>query len=163
MNNFNISSSDHFKLSFPLLPFHSTLSSSKELSMNVYGTIIPRLSFQIAEDRYQGWKLKRVEGGIEYDPFIIQFQVDEEFLNWKILYTWLTSINNNKDIVGMSLLDYEVDASLLILDDFGKKIMGVKYFGLFPYDLGEISLSHREGESNLECSCTFGYTRFELE
>lgn len=158
----NQSSGNNFELSFPKLPFSSTLNDSKKLTLHLYNTILPGCSFNVDELNWQGNDTKRINSNLKYNPFNVSFDVDESFTNWLLIYQWLSNVNNNNDKIGLGINEYSVDANLLIYDNYHKRLLSLKYVNVFPFELNDITLSYREGEGYLECSATFSYDYFEI-
>ena len=160
--NLDKSSPANFQLVFPKLPTETTLGATDELTLNIFGTIIPGLSLDIIEGTFMGAVIPFDSGRMTFEPWTVEFTVDSEFLNWLVLYRWLTAINNNKDVHGALPSEYLVDAVLRITDNFKNEILRIFFTNVWVNMLGEISFTTREGETNLECTCQFVYDRFEV-
>ena len=155
------SSPSNFALVFPKLPSETTLAATDELTLAIHTTIIPSLNLDLIEQRFMGATTQRASGQITFEPWNISFIVDSEFKNWKALHDWVTFINNAKDDFIEKHGDYAVDATLRVLDNFQAAVFELYFVSVWPTNLGEISLSYREGEQVLESSATFSYDRFE--
>lgn len=162
-SNLNLGSGNNFQLYFPVLPFSSTIQDSKDLSIHVYGSIIPGVNFDSTPHSWQGWDMKRLDSNLIFQDLTIEFSVTEDFRNWLVLFEWMTNINNNKDIASKGVNTYTTDANLIVYDNFGKSIFKLKYINIVPYDLSAVTLSYRDAEMYLESTCTFAYDRFELD
>ena len=55
-----------------------------------------------------------------------------------------------------------IDASLSITDNYEKEVARVAFKNIWVQNLGEITLSQREGDVTMESSATFLYDRFEI-
>jgi len=160
--NLNKSSPSNFELVFPKIPTETTIQASDEFTLNIFGTIIPGLNIDSTEYRWQFAKTIQASGNISFEPWSVNFIVDSQLLNWKLLYKWITYINNNKDSFDGIHKNYVVDATLRIIDNFRNEILRILFVDIWPQTLGEIAFSHREGETVLECMASFAYDRFEL-
>ena len=159
--SFNIASGNNFQLYFPVLPFSTVLQDSKDLTLNLFNTIIPSMSFDSTPISWQGWDTKRADGNLIFTDFTFDFMVDESFKNWSILFDWMSKINNNKDRISGHPYGYTTDGFIMINDNFGKSVLKLKLINCFPMDLGAVTLSYREGETYLECNATISYDRLE--
>jgi len=154
-----------FELVFPIVPGGATtdtLATNKELTLNIFSTIIPGATLDLEEHRWQGTKAQRASGTITYEPWNINFIVDAEFKNWQILWKWMQYINNNKDKMLENHSDYAVDAFLRVVDNFQSEVFKLQFIGVWINNLSEITLSHREGSQQLECNAALVYDRFEI-
>ena len=161
--NLNKANTGSYQLIFPKLPFRSTIEDSEVLTLNIHGTVIPSMTLTNTEMHWMGGKYDFAIPPIVFEPWYTNFTVDSNFKNWFILYEWMTTINNNKDHYDRKPDDYWINASLIVTNNFEQHVMTLKIENLFPTMLGEITLSSREGEQNLESSVNFMYTRYECE
>ena len=150
-----------FELVFPVVPQGTDLSTNRELSLNIYSTIIPGLTMDVDEERWQGAKFTQATGSLTFEPWNVNFIVDSEFKNWLVFYNWLTYINNNHDKFIEAYDDYVVDATLRVMDNYQSQVFTLFFNNVWINSLGELALSHREGEQLLECNASFVYNRFE--
>jgi len=163
ITNLNKGFPDSFELVFPVLPELDNLKDSQSLSLNVYQTVIPSISIASLEDHWQGGKAFFDSGDMTYEPWLVNFMIDDNLDNWKIIFRWITSINNNKDRYGRSRDKYTVDASLNILNNERSPIQTINFKNVWPSMLGEVVLNYRESDSYLTSTCNFYYDRYELE
>jgi hypothetical protein len=157
----NKASPSNFELVFPKIPTESTISASEELTLNIFGSIIPGLTIESTELNWQGG-LSQNSGKTAFEPWSVDFVVDSQFANWKMIYNWITYINNNKDKYSELPKNYKVDATLKITDNFQSEILRIFFIDIWVQSLNEVSLSHRESESYLECNVNFAYDRYEV-
>lgn len=164
MSNYSINpaSGNNFQLIFPVLPFSSDLFTSKQLILQLINTGIPGLSFDKNTSDWNGKHINSINSDLNFEELELTFLIDENFENWKILYDWLTKINNNKDIVGKDLNEYSIDASLIVYNHYNSQILSLSYYNIFPISLDKVTLSYRDGENYLECTSTFSYDYFEV-
>jgi len=158
----NKANPSNFQLVFPKVPTEETARVSRELTLNIYGTIIPSLSLGTDELQFLGGKHVIADGSITFEPWSVNFLVDSQFKNWKILYKWCTYINNNKDKFGEVPGKYAVDATLQVTENFQADILEILFKGVWINSLNEIGLSYREGNQELECNASFSYDRYEI-
>ena len=158
----NKSTPSNFQLIFPKLPTEVTLSASKELTLNIYSTLIPSVSIEVTEMPWRGAKVHQESGGMTHDAWNVTFIIDSDFKNWKILYKWLTYILNNHNVYGRDRDKFVVDATLHIMDNWEDVIFKLFFVDVWINSLSEVTMSTREGEQVLECTATFQYDRYEL-
>jgi len=155
--------SSSFQLSIPLLPGQTSLGAIAELRLNIFGTIIPSLTLEAIEGRWQSNKMLFQSGGITFEPWEISFVVDSQLKNWRVLFEWITLINNNIDIPGKVPNDYMVDCSLKVSDNYNTVMVALKFRNVWIQSLGQISLNQREGDLILESTATLYYDYIEVE
>jgi len=153
----------NFELTFPLLPTQVTLQANEPLILNITSVILPAVNLNPIESMWQGAKRKIAEGPLDYEILNTQFIVDAQFNNWKLLYKWMAYISNNSDKMLELYENFAVDASLRIIDNFNNNILGVQFVGMWPQNIQEVSLSHKESEVLLESGVTFIYDYFKLQ
>lgn len=158
----NKSTATNFNLVFPKIPTESTISANKPLTLNIFGTVIPSLTLDQTESRWQGGRMIFQSGSVTFDQWPINFIVDSKLSNWILLFNWMTGISNNKNVYSDIPNNYMVDASLNIMDNFETSILKVNFKNCWVQSLGEVSFSQREGESILEASATIIYDRYEI-
>jgi hypothetical protein len=157
----------NFQLVIPKIPSESTLDATDELILNIHGCPVPGITLGTEEFRWQAWTCKMAAPPIEFEPWSFTFTVDSEFRNWKVIYDWIMYINNNLDIAGKSNRPadsdtYTIDCTLKILNNFHQKVFNIQFKNAWPQNLGEVTMSQREGEVNLDATCTLMYDRYEV-
>jgi len=162
VTNLNKTTSTNYQLAIPVLPAQTGLAASRELVLNIYGTVIPGVALEQNESKWQGNKMLFHSGGITYDMWEIQFLVDSEYKNWRLLYGWLTYIQDNYSIPSAVPTDYQVDCALKITDNFQGTVMQLVLKNTWIQSLGSVTLSQREGEAQVECSASLVFDRFEV-
>lgn len=157
----NKSNPSNFELVFPKIPTESSISASEELTLNIYGSIIPGLTLDSTEENWMGGKTQN-PSKLTFEPWSVDFTVDSGFYNWKILFKWLMFVNNNKDKYSEIPKKLKIDATLRIIDNFHQEVLRIFYVDVWIQSLNEVQLTYRESQPNLECNAGFVYDRFEL-
>ena len=158
----NRSTSTNFQIVFPMLPIGDTISDSKELTLNMIGTVIPGVSIQTIESNWQGM-IAEIGGSSLFDDWTVSFIVDYELYNWHLLYKWIMAIcDKNTNPAGL-VEDYKVDATVKVTNNFDETILKIKYIDVWPKSLGAVNFSYREGQSLLESDLTLSLLRYEVE
>jgi hypothetical protein len=152
-----------YRLVIPLLPSETRLTATKELMLDIFGVIIPTVTLDTTEERWQEAKMLMASGSVTFDAWGFSYIVDSNFKNWSVLFRWLTFINNNRDKMLERPQDYSVDCSLSIIDNFNKEVLRILFKNAWIQSLGEVSMSQREGESILESSSVLYFDRYEIQ
>ena len=158
----NKASSFSFELAFPLIPVQENLTNNKEFIINVFETVIPGVTLDASQEHWQGGLVNMATGALTFEPWNISFMVDSEFKNWKVMYKWFMSINNNLDQFIDDHSNYAVDATLRITNNFQEKVFSLFFIDVWPTSIGEVNLNYRDGEPNLETQISLAYDRYEL-
>jgi len=153
----------NYQLLFAKIPTEDTISDANPLILNIFSTVLPGLSFGEEEHRWQGNKTKRALVPLIFEPWNVNFVVDSLFENWQILFNWMNYINDNNDKIAEYHNLYTVDAALTITDNWRQSILGVRFVDVWPTSIGEVTLSQREGDVQIESSASFNYDYFVLE
>jgi hypothetical protein len=162
LQNLNKSTSSNFELVFPKIPTEPDLRAMSGLTLNIHSTVIPSMTMETTDINWQGGVAHYEVGTLTFEPWYVNFAVDSNFDNWKKLYKWITFINNNKDRFGRPREEYMVDAVLRVLNNFRQPIMEIDIYNCWINMLGEMSLTYREGDQNLESQANFIYDRYEV-
>ena len=160
--NIDIATPANFRMAFPKLPQQSSLAANNELILNMYGIILPAISLNFEEVHWQGSKRSVAQNQAMFDQLQVQFLVDSKFLNWQLLYEWMTYISDNSEKMGEEYHKYAVDATLSVTDNYQNEILRIVFSGMWPVNLQEVSFSMREGEVFVEGGATFVYDYFKV-
>jgi len=152
----------NFELTFPLVPNHSSIQDAEELILNIHGAILPSFSIPAIESQWQGTVRKIPSGPIDFEILNVQFVVDSQFKNWKLIYNWMAYIADNKEKMLELYQNYAIDTTLRIIDNFNNDILAVDFAGMWPTNLQEVGFSMKEGEVLLEAGATFVYDYFTI-
>lgn len=160
----NISKATSTQYSFVIgkIPSEDTLHAVDELRLNIFNVSLPSINLENTQFNWQGKHVQFQIGGISFDPLNINFTVDVEFTNWKVLAGWILYIADNKDIPSKPANDYVTDANLVLYDNFGKIHTTITYKNMWIQTLGELTFTVREGETQIEGSAIFQYDRYEI-
>lgn len=158
----NRSTPTNFQIVFPKLPISSSVGDSKELSLNIFGAVVPGVSVEPIEGQWQGMTTE-IGGSTIFEDWTVSFVVDHELYNWHLLYKWLMAICNKKDNPTGNIQEYKIDAYTKVVNNFNQTILRVKYIDVWPKGLGAINFSYREGQSLLESDLTLSIMRYEVE
>lgn len=163
LNNIDKSTPTNYQLIFPLIPTETTIGANNPFVMNIHSAILPSVSLATEELRWQSNKTKHGLTPMEFDPWLVSFVVDSQLANWKLLFKWMSYVNNNNDKIAEEQKDYAVDCSLIVTDNYAKSILEVIFVSIWPSILGEVSFSQREGDVLLESTINFNYDYFYIK
>jgi len=152
----------NFKLIFPHFP-NIDDDGDRELSLNIFDTIIPSLTLETDNLKWQGAHYIVPSGKVTFNPWTVNFVVDSDFRNWIMLMRWITYINNNFDQFVRRPKEYSIMATLMITDNWQKEILLVTFENVWINEIGEVGLSYREGGNDLTSQATFAYTRYYIQ
>jgi len=162
LTNLDKATPTNFQLIFPKLPTEETISANNPFVMNIFSAVIPSLSMAEEELRWQSNKTKHALVPLEYDSWLVSYVVDSQLANWKLLYDWMSFINNNNDKIAELHSVYGVDASLVTTNNYRTPVLELRFIDIWPSTLGEVSFSTREGDVQLESTVNFTYDYFEV-
>ena len=160
LTNLDKATPTNFQLIFPKLPTEETISANNPFVMNIFSAVIPSLSMAEEELRWQGNKTKHSLIPMEFDTWLVSYVVDSNLSNWKLLFDWMSFINNNYDKIADLHKNYAVDASLVVTTNYRVPVIELRFIDIWPSTLGEVSFSTREGDVQLESMVNFTYDYF---
>ena len=112
---------------------------------------------------------------LSYDPLTVQFLIDEEMLNYNVIYNWIVALGFPESYTQYTTLlagdtvqynelarNYS-DGTLQILDSNNNALRSVTFYDMFPTSLETLTFaSTNEGVNYLVGSATFkfGYYKF---
>jgi hypothetical protein len=110
---------------------------------------------------------------IQYSPFNITFNVNEDISNWKEMYTWFLSMaspagfQERKDLRATyskrTTDKLYSDITLSILSSLNNPIVRVRFSNAFPISLTDINFDTKSSADNIiTASASFNYDYFEF-
>jgi len=146
-----------FLLTFSRIPNAQYFCQTVNVPGVVLGEVVRETPFL---DMYSpGTKLK-------YDPFDIDFIVDEELLGWKDLYNWFISIADpdgfeQRDGKLVKQNEHLSDATLTILSALNNPILRIQFRNIFPLTMSDLVFDTKESADNImTCKATFRYESY---
>jgi hypothetical protein len=120
------------------------------------GVTLPNLSVSEVDVPYGSINVSEPGDRLTFGDLTIKFNVTEDMDNYIETYDWIRSL-----VVD----DYahKADATLAILTSHNNVSREVKFDGIFPVDISEITFSATETEAvYVEVNVTFKYTQFKF-
>jgi len=162
--NLNKSNATNYQLIFPKLPVEKYYEKSKYFTLNIFGTVVPSLTLDVEEKNWQGGKSFTDTGNLSYGTWNLNFTIDSEFRNWKVLYDWIIRVNNNENDYGeVRGKDLTIDGTLLVMNNYRDTSLKLYFHNIWPYELGEVSFDKRNTDDDLICNATFMYDKYEID
>lgn len=162
LNNIDKGTPTNYQMVFPLIPNENSIGVNNPFVMNIHTAMLPAVTLATEEHRWQGNKTRHGMTPMEFDPWMVNFTVDSLLLNWKLLFDWMSYINNNNDKISEYHNKYSVDCSMVVTDNYGNSVLEVIFVSIWPSMLQEVSFSQREGDIQLESAVTFNYDYFYI-
>jgi hypothetical protein len=159
--NLNKSQSSNYQLVIGMIPTESSLQATRELTLNIFGTVLPSINIAQNLVYWMGAATKQ-DGEMTFDDWTVNYIVDSNFDNWKVLYNWMTFVRNEKDKFGEIPRLYAIKAMLRILDNFRQPVLVVEFENVWVTGMGEVNLTHRDYDTNLESTVTLSYDSYHI-
>ena len=112
---------------------------------------------------------------LSYDPLTVQFLIDEEMLNYNIIYNWIVALgfpesySQYTTLLGNDTVQYDElaknysDATLQILDSNNNPIRSVTFYDVFPTTLETLTFaSTNDGVNYMIGSATFKFGLYKF-
>jgi len=155
--NTNLLQPTKFLLTFSRIPNAQYFCQTVNVPGVVLGEVVRETPFL---DMYSpGTKLK-------YDPFDIDFIVDEELQSWKDLYKWFISIADpdgfeQRDGALGKQNEHLSDATLTILSGLNNPILRIQFRNIFPLTMSDLNFDSKESaDTIMTCKATFRYESY---
>lgn len=162
LNNLDKATPTSFQLIFPRVPTETSISANNPFIMNIFSAVIPSVSFSEDDRRWQGNISKANMGPLTFDSWQVSFVVDSKLSNWKLLFKWMSYINNNFNKIAEYHKNYAVDVAFVATGNYKQSVLELLFIGVWPSQLGEVSFNYREGDVQLEGNVTFTYDYFKI-
>lgn len=131
----------------------------------IYGTPVPKVTVGDIEAPYAGQVHKHTSYfRPSYSPLTIGLNVDNKFLNYWLLWSWLNLWNDTRTSqfdpeiynpsLDTSIEDYVTTFSIYGLDEYNNRVVEFKYKNVIITELSEIEFSYRNTEE-IGCTATF--------
>ena len=124
-------------------------SDVEDLQLSIRNFTIPAINIPTHKKAFNGATRSESSKTVsEYEDITIQFKVDNQMVNYGIIYNWLQMLRNPEDGAdsGFGKVDYETTFSVLILDEYEKPVGMYTFEGVVPVTLGSISLDYAANE-----------------
>jgi hypothetical protein len=136
--------------------------SLRDLNILVDNISIPGRAINTFE--YSIWNHSiKIPGGYDEDDIEIVFNVTNDYLPKKIIDKWSERIINQSNYLTGYDSDFKRDVTVWQLDEFDKKIYGVKLIGAYPIASKGLFLDNSAESAVSRFSCTLTFDKFVVE
>ena len=109
-----------------------------------------------------------VGGRFTHEPLTVQFLVDEDMLNYREIFDWITRIGNYADddkiLAGFQANTFFSDATLLITNSAYRHKIRVKFKDTYPIALSGLNFSSQLGDNEpLAATVSLNFETLEIE
>lgn len=145
---------------------------SNSIQFAIYGTPVPRVSIREVDLPYAGQVHRQTSyARPNYAPLTIGMAIDNKFLNYWLLWTWLNMWNDANTAefdpsiynpsLDTSIADYVTALTIYGLDEYNNKIIEFNYSNVIITDLSEVEFSYRNTEE-IGCTATFVFDQMRV-
>jgi hypothetical protein len=138
----------------------------------IYGIPVPKVSVTDIEAAYAGQVHKHTSYfRPSYGPLTIGMNIDNKFLNYWLLWSWLNLWNDTRTSqfdpeiynpsLNTSIEDYITAFSIYGLDEYNNRVVEFKYKNVIITELSEIEFSYRNTEE-IGCTATFVFDQLDV-
>ena len=148
----NFLSNNMFRLEFSCSRFLNNSFSDTIVSVNV-----PGFQLGIITHPTPVRAIERPGDSIIYNDLSLEFNVDENLINWYTIYKW---INDLRDMEETDFDNSEVcRATLTLLTNKNNSNKSIEFDNVFPYNLSDFQMALNDGEqTGIICETTFKYS-----
>ena len=180
----NKSRADKFLLVFDIPPilkeFNKKFSQSNtsiisdSVQFSIFGTAVPEITVPATETRYAGSTLYVTSHSKNpYPPVSVQFNVDNEYKNYWVMYQWLNLLHDqyegiynargiNADNPDENFKDYQTNLTIYGKDEFNNNRIKFTYTKAFPTTIDKIDYNYQTAEE-ITSGFTFVYSQLHTE
>jgi hypothetical protein len=104
---------------------------------------------------------------LKYDPFDIDFLIDEELTSWKNMYDWFISIadpdgfEKRDGSIEIQKIKHLSDATLTILSGLNNPLVRIQFRNTFPLTMTDLNFDTKESaDTIMSCKATFRYESY---
>ena len=179
----NKSRADKFLLVFDLPPVLKNINKpwiadnsntsiiSDSVQFSIFGTAVPEITVPAVETRYAGSTLYvSSHSKNSYPPVTVDFNVDNEYRNYWVLYQWLNLLHseyegryNERELSSdPSFSEYQTDLTVFGKDEFNNNKIKFTYTKAFPTTLEAITYNYQVADE-IKSGFTFVYSQLHTE
>jgi hypothetical protein len=153
--------------------------SIEPLEIKVFGSVVPEIAVPSTVLPYAGQNYNvSTHVRPNYSPLAVNFFVDNEFINYYTMWSWLNVLNTfDQSIYGGSRFDtidrqessnknglvteYQTKMSVFALNEYNKKTVEFIYHNAFITNLGGITYNYQD-PTYLQSAVTFQFSQFQI-
>ena len=145
---------------------------SDALQFSVYGSVVPSIRVPEVQTPYSGQTFKfSSHNRPSYDNVSLQFDIDNLYNNWWVIWKWLDILNNSK-VGTFDVYDdpsskpmhekYSSNCTLYGVDEYNANKIKYTYVGVVPVGLGAIDYNERDA-TIIKSSFEFSFSQLLVE
>ena len=180
----NKSRADKFLLVFDVPPILKEFSKKfnqtnttiipDSVQYSIFGTAVPEITVPAMENRYAGSTLYvSSHSKNPYPPVSVNFNVDNEYKNYWVLYQWLNLLHSeyegrynereiNTNAGDPTFKDYQTDLTIYGKDEFNNNRIKFTYTKAFPTTVNGVEYSYQNPDE-ITSGFTFVYSQLHTE
>jgi hypothetical protein len=149
--------------------FRFVLDRAPTVNYFMSTTELPGMSLQVATQSTMFNNIPRPGNKMEFEPYTVQFRVDEDLTNYLEIYDWMVSLGFPSDFSGYEHLKAtgkkEVsDGSLLLLSSASNPNVNIRFLDMFPISLSRLPFDLNSADIEYtSATVVFAYQRFVVE
>ena len=144
------------------------------MQFSIYGTPVPKVIVEAIEAPYSGQVHRHTSYSRPvYSSLTIGMAVDNRFLNYWLLWTWINLWNDTRTgqfdagigpeiNFNTNIADYITSFTIYGLDEYNNRIISFKYKNVIITELSEIEFSYRNTEE-IGCTATFVFDQMYVD
>lgn len=149
--NYNNAISTSFKLE---------IEGLEDFTYFVQRTSMPQVECSAIPVPFQKWQVKLPDNVIVYEDLVVEFLVDEDFVNYDALFKWLLRA---RDANSPLIAECFKEISLFRLSSNKVPIAEIVFHDAFPTTLSDIPLQSNTSTADpLTCTVRFSYQTFNI-
>ena len=178
----NKSRADKFLLVFDVPPILKNFDKKFEqdqtqfigesVQFSIFGAAVPEVTVPAIENRYAGSTLYvSSHAKNPYPPVSVNFNVDNEYKNYWVMYTWLNLLHDQYDGTYNSrkletndpdFSDYQTDLTIFGKDEFNNTRIKFTYTKAFPTTIEAVNYNYQNPDE-ISSGFTFVYSQLHTE
>lgn len=148
------------------------------MQFSLYDFTIPAIRVKQVEEKFAGQVVNISSHDRDaYTPLTLNFEVDNEYKNYWVIWKWLQLLqdpidghyastgvfpNGKPELIPSRAIEYTTTMYAYVLDEYNNKKVKVTYKRAMPIELGELQFSYRDADK-LTSSFTIVYDQIDLE
>jgi hypothetical protein len=135
------------------------------IQVSVIGSPVPAINIPQIELRHTGQSFHfSSHARPAYQPVDVNILIDNQFLNYWILWSWLNKFNEQLDglVASQNIKNLITRFTIYALDEYNNRIMSFKYTDVFITGLSDLIYSYQDQEI-ITCKATFAYSRMLVD
>ena len=148
------------------------IERSPDLYFRVQSVKIPGISSNHVTRGTMYNKLLDVGDEVDFDPLVIGFKIDENFVSWKSMFDWIVGSNEVVDSTSYAQMKSQdpflgkgitSNINLFVMNSVLDTNVYFTFYSAFPTALGPVQLGTTNSVVDYaDCFVTFSYDRFEI-